>query len=73
MRVDYQMKHKTWSYLHYNQFSEGKASEEYLLTVGGSTGVGIDRFASHPLNKMKFSTPNNDNDKSNNNCAANSK
>ena len=72
MRVDYQKNDKTWSYLHYNQFSVGSASEEYPLTVGGFTGVGTDRFISHPLNGMKFSTPDNDNDKwnSNNNCAA---
>ena len=65
MRVDYQNYDKTWSYLHYNQFSVGSASEEYPLTVGGFTGVSSDRFARH--NGMKFSTPNNDND---GNCAA---
>jgi len=68
--VDYQKNDKTWSYLHYNQFSVGSASEEYPLTVGGFTGEGTDLFASHPLNGMKFSTPNNDNDKSSGNCAA---
>ena len=71
MRVDYQKNDKTWSYLHYNQFSVGSASEEYPLTVGGFTGVGRDRFANH--NKMKFSTPDNDNDKNVGNCAATSK
>ena len=70
MRVDYQKSDKTWSYLHYNQFSVGSASEEYPLTVEGFTGVGTDWFASHPLNGMKFSTPDNDNDKSGGNCAA---
>ena len=78
MRVDYQKNDKTWSYLHYNQFSVGSASEEYPLTVGGFTGVGTDyilsvssRFIS---NKMKFSTADNDNDKySSGNCAYNYK
>ena len=70
MRVDYQKNDNTWSYLHYNQFSVGSASEEYPLTVGGFTGVGTDHFASHPLNGMKFSTPDNDNDKHGGNCAA---
>ena len=70
MRVDYQKIDKTWSYLHYNQFSVGSASEEYPLTVGGFTGVGRDGFTSHPLNGMKFSTPDNDNDKRSANCAA---
>ena len=70
MRVDYQRNDKTWSYLHYNQFSVGNVSEEYPLTVGGFTGVETDPFASHPLNGMKFSTPDNDNDKWSSNCAA---
>ena len=70
MRVDYQHNNKSWSYLHYNQFSVGSASEEYPLTVGRFTGVGTDWFASHPLNGMKFSTPDNDNDKGSGNCAA---
>ena len=71
MRVDYQKNDKTWSYLHYNNFSVGSASEEYPLTVGGFTGVGTDEFACHPLNGMKFSTSDNDNDKHNSaNCAA---
>ena len=63
MRVDYQKNDKTWSYLHYSQFSVGSASEKYPLTVGGFTGVGIDRFAYQSLNMMKFSTQDNDNDK----------
>ena len=71
MRVDYQFSNKTWSYLHYNQFSVGSASEEYPLTVGGFTGVGTSRFTYH--NGMKFSTPDNDNDKSGGNCAAGNK
>ena len=74
MRLDYQKFDKTWSYLHYNQFSVGSASEEYPLTVGGFTGVGTDLFVSHPLNGMKFSTPDNDNDKSSRyDCAASHK
>ena len=69
MRVDYQRNDKTWFYLHYNQFSVGSASEEYPLTAEGFTGVGTDRFANNH-NGMKFSTPDNDNDKNSGNCAA---
>ena len=47
MRVDYQYSNKSWSYLHYNQFSVGSASEEYPLTIGGFTGVGNDWFNLH--------------------------
>ena len=71
MRVDYQ--NNAWSYLHYNQFSVGSASEEYPLTVGGFAGLGTDQFndKSCPHNGMKFSTPDNDNDQwSGGNCAA---
>ena len=74
MRVDYQNYDKTWSYLHYNQFSVGSASKEYPLTVGGFTGEGTDLFKPH--NGYKFSTPDNDNDiwsGGNKNCAANSR
>ena len=72
MRLDYQKNNKTWSYYHYNQFSIGSASEEYPLTVGGFTAVGTDWFnvQSYPHNGMKFSTPDNNNDKGNSNCAA---
>ena len=69
MRVDYQFtNNKSLFYLHYNEFSVGSASEEYPLTIGGFTGVGTNWFASH--NGMKFSTPDNDNDNYNGNCAA---
>ena len=69
MRVDYQNNDKTWSYLHYNQFSVGSANEEYQLTTGGFTGTGRNEFSFH--NGMKFSTPDKDNDKStgSGNCA----
>ena len=68
MRVDYQLFNKTWSYLHYNQFSVGSASDEYRLTVGGFTGVGRDMFAYH--NRWRFSTVDNDNDRASSlNCA----
>jgi len=65
--VDYQKYDKTWSYLHYNQFSVRSTSEEYPLTVGGFTGEGTNLFKSQSLNGMKFSTPDNDNST---NCAA---
>ena len=71
VRLDYQKNDKTWSYLHYNNFSVGSASEEYPLTFGGFNGIATDSFASHSLNGMKFTTPDNDNDKrSGSNCAA---
>ena len=55
MRVDYQKNDKSWSYLHYNQFSVGSASEEYPLTVGGYSGS-ISNAEALYFNGMKFST-----------------
>ena len=69
MRIDYQLPNQTWSYLHYNQFSVGSASEEYPLTVGGYSGA-IPSSRALYYNGMKFSTPDNDNDEDNGNCAA---
>ena len=69
MRVDYQKNDKTWSYLHYNQFSVGSASEEYPLTVGGYSGS-IPSTNALYYNRMKFTTPDNDNDGNGGNCAA---
>ena len=72
MRVDYKHPTNTWNYIHYNNFSVGSASEEYPLTVGGFTGDDADWFNQNnePLNGMKFSTLDNDNDQNNENCAA---
>jgi len=70
MRVDYQKNDKTMSNLHYNQFSVGSASEEYPLTVGRFTGEGTNLFSNHPLNGMKFSMLDNNNDRWSSNCAA---
>ena len=65
MRVDYQKNDKSWSYLRYNNFSVGSASEKYPLTFGGFTGVGTDWFTAGAHNGMKFSTPDQQNDNNN--------
>ena len=47
MRVDYQKgsySRSSWSYLHYNEFSVGNASDEYPLTVRGFTGKGLSNW-----------------------------
>ena len=69
MRVDYQDNNMTWSYLHYDTFSVGSASEEYPLTVGGYSGS-IPSTNALYYNGIKFSTLDNDNDEDGNNCAA---
>ena len=70
LRIDFQFENKTWSHLHYKQFKVGNSSAEYPLTIGGFTGITPkDPFAIHPLNNMRFSTSDNDNDQSSGNCA----
>ena len=71
LRIDFQFENKTWSHLHYKQFKVGSSSAEYPLTIGRFTGITpTDPFVTHPLNNMKFSTPDNDNDqRSGSNCA----
>ena len=73
MRVDFQKNDKTWSYLHYNQFSVGSPSTEYRLTIGGYTGGSGDYFTAgdEPAANAKFTTYDNDNDVAGHNCAIN--
>ena len=72
MRLDYQKTDNTWSYLHYNYFSVGSAKDEYPLSATGFTGVGTDwlSYSSGNAQGMKFSTPDNDNDRRSSNCAS---
>ena len=55
---------KTRSYLHYNVFKVGSATDEHPLTISGFTGITpTDPFLNgHPLDGKKFSTYDNDND-----------
>ena len=71
MRVDFQKNDKSWSYLHYNQFSVGSVSDKYRLKVAGYTGGSGDYFTAgnEPANNAQFTTYDNDNDVHNGNCA----
>ena len=54
----------------YKSFSVGPANSQYQLSISGFTGVTTDPFATHgPLNGMKFTTKDRDNDKHGGNCA----
>ena len=73
MKIVFKLKNGNWRGIHYDWFSVGSASEGYPLTVRGfNGGDDTDWFASdsHQLSGMKFSTPDNDNDGSSGNCAA---
>ncbi|XP_065901505.1 ryncolin-4-like [Dysidea avara] len=72
MRVDFVKQDGSLSYIHYNQFKVGSASEEYKLTVGGYIGGDGDYFTAgnEPPNGRMFTTLDNDNDVWNErNCA----
>lgn len=70
MKFEFLFPNKSMSYLHYNVFKVGPAVKGYPLTIGGYTGIHKgDPFSTHPLNGMKFSTKDRDNDKlSGRNC-----
>ena len=73
MRLDIQKTDKTWTYLHYNNFSVGSANDDYPLSLGGFTGVGTNWFQYNSATNAhgsKFSSTDNDNDKHTSyNCA----
>lgn len=62
LRIDFQFSDKSWSYLHYSQFSIGNASQQYKLNIGGFTGTTNDPFETpdRQLNGEPFSTVDDD-------------
>ena len=70
LRIDYQLKNGTKSYLHYNKFAIGSAEDPYPLNMSGFDSIGVDDpFSSHPINGMKFTSRDRDNDLWSINCA----
>ena len=61
----------TNGYLSYSNFRVGSADEQYKLTISGFSGVTSDPFSTHPLNGMKFTTKDRDNDLWSSTCALN--
>ena len=60
LRIDYQLKNGTESYLHYNNFAIGSAEDQYPLNISGFDSIGVnDPFA--VLNGMKFSSRDREN------------
>ena len=70
LRVDYQLKNGTESYFYYNKFEIGSAKDQYPLTISRFDSIGLtDPFYTRPLQGMKFTTRDRDNDLWNNgNC-----
>ena len=63
LRIDYRLNNGTSSYLHYKQFKVGSPESQYQLTISGFNSKSLtDPFRGRPLNNMKFSTRDQDND-----------
>ena len=71
LRIDYMLSNGTKGYLSYHHFRVGPASDDYQLSISGFSGNTTDPFMSHPINNMKFTTRDRDNDKWSLNCAVN--
>ena len=69
LRVDLGDFNGNTRYAQYTTFSVGDNYTEYTLTVGGYSGTAGDSLPVYRLNGIKFSTRDNDNDWSSDNCA----
>ena len=71
LRIDFQLKNGTESYLHYKNFAIGSAEDQYPLNISGFDTIGHgwrDPFHWSRLNGMKFTTRDRDNDLYHGNC-----
>ena len=73
LRIDYKLKNGTESYLHYNNFAIGSAEDQYPSNTSGFDSIGLtDPSSTYPINRVKFTTRDRDNEMWNNgNCALN--
>ena len=69
LRIDFTLTNGTKSYLSYNNFAVGPANSQYQLNISGYTGKIYDPITQYPINGMKFTTKDRDNDRCNQNCA----
>ena len=71
LRIDYMLRNKTKGYLSYRHFRVGPASDDYQISISGFSGNTTNPIAYvDPINNMKFTTRDRDNDKwTTHNCA----
>ena len=71
LRIDYMLRNKTKGYLSYRHFRVGPASDDYQISISGFSGNTTNPIAYvDPINNMKFTTRDKDNDKwTTHNCA----
>ena len=75
LRIDFTFSNGTKSFIHYNHFRVGPATDNYRLSISGFAGITpTDPFTTTtPLNGQQFSTLDRDNDNTNfRHCALNS-
>ncbi|CAC5424785.1 Fibrinogen-like protein 1,Fibrinogen-like protein A,Tenascin,Ryncolin-2,Ryncolin-4,Techylectin-5B,Angiopoietin-related protein 2,Tenascin-N,Ficolin-2,Ryncolin-1,Tenascin-R,Ryncolin-3,Ficolin-1,Fibroleukin,Fibrinogen C domain-containing protein 1 [Mytilus coruscus] len=73
MRVDMENFKGEKRYAKYSTFKVGDAGSKYKLSIGGYSGNAGDAFAASNHNGKKFTTPDQDNDEWNKNCALHGK
>ena len=71
LRIDFTFANGTKSFMHYNHFRVGPATDNYRLSISGFTGITpTDPFTtSYSLNGQQFTTYDRDNDPWSDNCA----
>ena len=71
LRIDFTFDNGTKSFMHYNHFRVGPATDNYRLSILGFTGITpIDPFTNHNINAQQFTTYDRDNDElKGRNCA----
>ena len=69
LHIDFTFVNGTKSYLSYNNFAVGPANSQYQLSISGYTGITDDQITQYPINGMKFTTKDRDNDLFGGNCA----
>ena len=72
LRIDFTFSNGTKSFMHYNYFRVGPATDNYRLSISGFTGITpTDPFTSWNINGQQFTTYDRDNDPWPGNCALN--
>jgi len=70
LQIDFTLSNGTKSFLHYNHFKVGPATDNYQLSISGFTGITlIDLFITGGSNGKQFTTYDKDNDNYGGNCA----
>ena len=72
LRIDFTFSNGTKSFMHYNHFRVGPATDNYRLCISGFTGTTPDDpFSTYSINGEQFTTYDRDNDIWRGNCALN--